>query len=311
MKHFITLLNHVNKTRKISPRLEAHLIKKVSSYSICNGTTLLEIGQKAKSAWFLRSGFIVALEGNKSGQKTVTNIYCKGSIVTDLLSFFGDEKVCLDYLAVGQIEVLELKKSDYLEISHYPEISKLVQHTTFSELKMSRQKSSLRYARSNEMMEQFFIKYKPFGLPDKYCASFLEINLERYIELKVDLISLGKIKFPVPQNHSNAVLVQAVYEIKAYLIDNLSQKESQNIELIASKFNITSKTLNRSMKDVLGFTLSHFILKLKMEKAYILLAHHKLPVKEVYQQLGYKNPFHFSKVFKKYYGYKAKEALLK
>ncbi len=75
-------------------------------------------------------------------------------------------------------------------------------------------------------------------------------------------------------------------------LDDLSKEFGYNRNYICNMF---SKYLNTSF--------SKYLTKLRMEKAVELLDDNMLMKKEIANRLGYKDYFHFYKVFKEYFGY--------
>lgn len=307
------LLNTLNNMEPISGKFRSHLSLFLSKQTKENHYTFLKPGQFAKKAWSVISGFIVTFGEYKNGTQTVMDIYGPGSLVTDLLSFIKKEPVTFKYMAIGKVELLALDRVDYFKLSDYPETAKLLQHICFTTLKANQAKLELHLLPQNAMMIRFFKDYNVFGLPDKYCASFLRIPLEKYIELKVLLLKSGEIELSAgnQQYTSHTHNMQTVYEVKSYLVDNYTNADIYNLSEIAALFNTTKKTLTIHFKKILGVTVHQLILKLRMEKAHTLLFINKTPVKEVYKLVGYKDVYHFSKVFKKTYGYSAKELILR
>jgi YesN/AraC family two-component response regulator len=75
-------------------------------------------------------------------------------------------------------------------------------------------------------------------------------------------------------------------------LDDLSREFGYNRNYICNMF---SKYLNTSF--------SKYVTKLRMEKAVDLLNDNLLMKKEIANKLGYKDYYHFYKVFKEYFGY--------
>lgn len=103
--------------------------------------------------------------------------------------------------------------------------------------------------------------------------------------------------------------MQLAYEVKAYLLENYTQPGIDDIIKIAATFNTTKKTLTRHFKNNLGVTVHQLIQKLRLEKAMQLLSIHKLPVKEVCEQVGYIDVYNFSRKFKGHFKRTAKDVL--
>lgn len=312
MPHIKILLNNLNSMEPISNQFGDHLGSMLSKHTKNNNYTFLKPGQIAKKVWAVLSGFIVSLGQDINGNETVIDIYSEGAIVTDLLSYFKNEPVKYKFVAIGKVEILELKKEhNYINLQRHPETFKLDNAVTLLALKMKTVKEELSKLPLEAKMIRFFKDYKVSDLPHKYCASFLNITLDEYLELKAELLKSGKIELATASSKtgSRTYYEQKVYEVKLYLLDNYTRPDMCNIVKIASLFNTGKKILTEHFKKVMGITVYQLILKLRMEKALILLSNDKIPVKEVYSMVGYNDVYYFSKMFKNHHGFYAKEAI--
>lgn len=73
------------------------------------------------------------------------------------------------------------------------------------------------------------------------------------------------------------------------------------VESIAANLGIDRRYLSRIFKANMGISVQEYLIQVRMEQAEKLLQD-KLPVNLVCELVGYSDPFHFSKMFKKYYG---------
>ncbi len=71
---------------------------------------------------------------------------------------------------------------------------------------------------------------------------------------------------------------------------------------IANFIGINRSYLFTIFKKNLNISPQEFLLKYRMEKAYILLNNGKLSISDVARSVGYKDPLGFSKIFKKING---------
>jgi AraC-like DNA-binding protein len=74
------------------------------------------------------------------------------------------------------------------------------------------------------------------------------------------------------------------------------------IEELAIKFQTSSAQICRLFQTFAQTTPFKYLIRLKMQEAAALLLDEHLLVKEVAVRLGYSDPFHFSRVFKRVYG---------
>lgn len=61
-------------------------------------------------------------------------------------------------------------------------------------------------------------------------------------------------------------------------------------------------TFKRDFKKISDLTPEKWLIKKRLEKAYDLMKHSKKKVVEVYAEVGFRNPSHFSTAFKKHFG---------
>ena len=94
--------------------------------------------------------------------------------------------------------------------------------------------------------------------------------------------------------------VEKIYAVKEIIMNNLSAPGSL-IDL-AQQVGTNDFTLKKGFKEVFGTTVFGFWNEMKMQEAKRLLLEQSLTVAEVSEQIGYKNPQHFSTAFKRYFG---------
>lgn len=87
---------------------------------------------------------------------------------------------------------------------------------------------------------------------------------------------------------------------KAYISEHLA--ESFRLEDIAEKVMLTPSYLSTLFKKEVGETISDYTQRLRLEKAKNLLRTTNLNLNEIAAQVGYTDPKHFSKMFKKMLG---------
>lgn len=270
----------------------------------------LKPGQIAKKAWQLISGFILVIRTNGAGDEIVERIYYPKDIVTDLDSFFEMVPIRFKFIAVGAVTVLEIERFNVMKLLQYAETSKLIQHITFIEKKATEELVQMLRLPEQERVEFFMKNYPIKGLPAHYCASLLNLSLDRY-SAYAEAVEIASHQRPGgpgldeendPENTNNTA-----YKIKSFLMTNYVSLDIGNSGKIAGLFSMTSVTLNRLFIKTFGFTVHKFVIKCRMEKAQSLLKNGDLTIGKIALAVGYKNIFHFSKVFKAYYGYSPKQ----
>jgi len=94
--------------------------------------------------------------------------------------------------------------------------------------------------------------------------------------------------------------IEKMHQAKEIILNNLSTPCS--LINIAQQVGTNEFTLKKGFKEVFGTTVFGFWNDIKMHEAKRLLLEHSMSVSEVSEQIGYKNPQHFSTAFKKYFG---------
>lgn len=273
------------------------------------GHLFLKPGQVAKKAWQLVSGFILAIRTHTSGEEIMERIYYPKDIVTDLDSFFEMVPIRYKFVAVGNVTVLEIKRNDVMKLQQYAETGKLIQHVTFLDKKATEEIVQMLRLPEEERVKFFLENYPIAGLPAQYCASFLNLNLENYLGYAEAIEISGELQpkeFNSIEENENDYSNNTAYKIKAYITSNYTNRNIGNTRKIAEQFNMTSVTLNRLFIKTFGFTIHKFVIKCRMLRAQELLKSGNFTIGNIALTIGYKNIFHFSKVFKNHYGYTPK-----
>ncbi len=93
---------------------------------------------------------------------------------------------------------------------------------------------------------------------------------------------------------------------QAYFFKQVQQIIEENIknpnlkgQFIANKLSISRMHLHRKLRTYYQKNASEFILDVRINKAKQLLINTNIPILIISQQIGFKDPSYFSKVFKK------------
>jgi len=92
-----------------------------------------------------------------------------------------------------------------------------------------------------------------------------------------------------------------IARLKAQILNNLADSDLKTEE-IARKMGISRMQLYRHLKQLTNTTTSKYIQNIRLEKAFELLEEQKWNVTEVAYHVGFRNPNHFSRLFKEKYG---------
>lgn len=148
----------------------------------------------------------------------------------------------------------------------------------------------------------------------KYCYAMLAENetnqAGKYFMIKANLIQFllhiirQSIEPCPPQegyhfdsHHKNDVVNQII----SYLDTHYNEKIS--LDAIAQNMYLSSVYISKIFKDETGESPINYLIKIRLEKAKEMLVSLKSDsVKEIATLVGYEDVYHFSKLFKKYYG---------
>lgn len=93
----------------------------------------------------------------------------------------------------------------------------------------------------------------------------------------------------------------AVKKIISYLTENYEHKIS--LDQIARNMYLSPVYISKIFKEETGESPINYLIKIRLEKAKEILTNEEnLSIKEVAGRVGYEDVYHFSKLFKKYYG---------
>lgn len=91
-----------------------------------------------------------------------------------------------------------------------------------------------------------------------------------------------------------------VQEAIAYIRDHFADEVSR--ETLAARFQCSPAHFSRLFSRTTGYSYQDFLLQCRLEKAKELLRSSHLHVAEIAGAVGYEDPFHFSKIFRKRVG---------
>ena len=94
-----------------------------------------------------------------------------------------------------------------------------------------------------------------------------------------------------------------------YINENYMNEIS--LEMFAKDMYLSQVYISKLFKEETGHSPIHFLIKKRLSKAKELLETENLPIKVVSSKVGYEDAYHFSKLFKKYYGYPPSEIKIK
>lgn len=127
---------------------------------------------------------------------------------------------------------------------------------------------------------------------------FLEAKVTELLLLQLEqMIQAGNPRISSMKSRE----VERMHAVKNYLLQHLSHPAT--LFELAQKFGTNEYALKMGFKEVFGSTVFTFWNTAKMNQAKKMLLEGSFTVGEVADQVGYKNPQHFSTAFKKRFGY--------
>ena len=91
-----------------------------------------------------------------------------------------------------------------------------------------------------------------------------------------------------------------IADVIQYLHANYSERIT--LEQLTRKFHINRTSLGRDFLEATGTTIMTYLMKLRLYVASQLLKETTLPVSEIFERVGFNDPAHFGRQFRKHYG---------
>ena len=123
-----------------------------------------------------------------------------------------------------------------------------------------------------------------------------------------DFEKINQIKKKISVSHKKEIIEENLnYQdqeflenVKCLIIENLTQCNT-NINFLAENLNMSTSTLYRKFKTILGISTKKYVNKIIMEQAERLLLSKKYNINEISDKLGFSSPEYFRKSFKDFY----------
>lgn len=131
------------------------------------------------------------------------------------------------------------------------------------------------------------------------------------VELKKELTSTEHEAFRKSLKRHKLVLLEKDHEvliekIKSFLDEMMAKDEVFSKinykEHLVENLGFSFSSLSKIFAEVSGFTISHYIMMLRIEKAKEIILYDSLTLKEVATQLNFKNTTQLNRYFKKFTG---------
>lgn len=116
---------------------------------------------------------------------------------------------------------------------------------------------------------------------------------------------ISKILITLTRNDETLSKMQSQYGYdnqisKLQLYINENYYKDINLKELSNSFYTSISTISRKFKDYTGFSIKNYIIITRMQKAKSLLLFSDKDIQEISNEVGYENPSHFSRIFKKY-----------
>ncbi|MBQ8039253.1 MAG: helix-turn-helix transcriptional regulator [Lachnospiraceae bacterium] len=181
--------------------------------------------------------------------------------------------------------------------------------------------NSLLFQETDESTRKYL---QPLYTGDMMFAHTID-NLElsgKIFSIITEIVRLNKEKVPAYRFGTKALLLQILFLLFNYHMELSSHKSHKNSTLnrdiisyisehytgdltlaeIADNFHMSYKYFSRYFKNTFNTTLSDYIMKLRLERAELLLSQSELSITEISLQTGFNNISFFIRSFKKAYG---------
>lgn len=137
------------------------------------------------------------------------------------------------------------------------------------------------------------------GTMERICTYYQQDSYEKSLLLKGFLLEEIAGFLPHMMNDDRAPgqttpLVQQVY----YLAQN-PVWAGHTVKSIAAKLHVSESTVSRRFKNEMGMTLGSYLDKVLCQSACRMLLSTSLPISQISEELGFSDPFYFSRYFKR------------
>lgn len=140
-----------------------------------------------------------------------------------------------------------------------------------------------------------------------YAKAGIRYGASDYLLKPLDKVELENVVLKYLQPFENVAnnkeendIYNIIEEIKVYIENNYF--EDIKVSDFSEKYFFTKEYISKTFSKMYKIGIYEYVLKLRMERAKILLEENRLKITEISTRLGYSNNNYFSKAFKNYYG---------
>lgn len=143
----------------------------------------------------------------------------------------------------------------------------------------------------------FYLLEQESGESDCYAASIQDAMLEAFFWRLVRNLPVESLS---PQFRRRSAEQQ--FSSRLYRLFEEHVQQNLRVEELAFLMKISKRSLSMKCRALLGNSPAQLFTRFKIQKAVRLLTHTDQPIKEISYDLGFENPYHFSRVFKRIHG---------
>lgn len=130
---------------------------------------------------------------------------------------------------------------------------------------------------------------------DEYSAGIQDAVLEAFFWRMVRRFPAESLSPQFRQRSDEQRFIDQLYRMfEGHVAENLG------VDALAALMHLSRRTLSLKCRGLLDDSPAQLFARFKVQKAVQLLLHTRRPVKEIAYELGFENPYHFSRVFKRY-----------
>ena len=135
--------------------------------------------------------------------------------------------------------------------------------------------------------------------------SHIENQLKNRIQKKYKQVILN-LKQKSPKQVLNHDDIKKIRKVGEFIIHNLG-KPIPTLGALAIQYGTNEFKLKKGFKELYGMTVLQYIKNERLKNAHVIAKNTNTPVKQIAQTMGFKKANHFSREFKKRYGYSVSE----
>lgn len=153
-------------------------------------------------------------------------------------------------------------------------------------------------------------------IPDKFSKKIISLMKANFLlndEVLMDgvflknFIQIAEILYLLTANHSSPSVVskndKKTNYYLSFIIDYVEEhyaEENLNLDVFSHQLHLHRNYLSSLFKKTMGVTFREYLTQKRIEKSIALLTKTELTIKEIAYEVGYSDPFYYSKLFKKY-----------